>query len=293
MPRLAVNRSRAFTVLLVAALTSSAGCGLLQKAAMGSLMEDMAIAANKQEDAELVAQAMPTFLLIVDGLIEGNPNDTDRLIDASKAYLSYGALIELSAPDRARLMYRRGKDYGLRALSQKRRAVRPLLAAPFSQFTEITAVLRPEDIDLVFWAASGWGAWISLSTDSMAALADLPRVILLMEWVIERDETILFGSPHLFLGMYYAALPPILGGKPERSREHFERAIELSDGKSSMVYVQMARYYAKQIYDRELYISLLRRALDVPVDAVAELTLQNAAARELAHTLLDDTDAFF
>jgi len=260
---------------------------------MGSLMEDMAIAANKQEDAELVAQAMPTFLLIVDGLIEGNPNDTDRLIDASKAYLSYGALIELSAPDRARLMYRRGKDYGLRALSQKRRAVRPLLAAPFSQFTEITAVLRPEDIDLVFWAASGWGAWISLSTDSMAALADLPRVILLMEWVIERDETILFGSPHLFLGMYYAALPPILGGKPERSREHFERAIELSDGKSSMVYVQMARYYAKQIYDRELYISLLRRALDVPVDAVAELTLQNAAARELAHTLLDDTDAFF
>jgi hypothetical protein len=60
-----------------------------------------------------------------------------------------------------------------------------------------------------------------------------------------------------------------------------------------MVYVQMARYYAKQIYDRELYISLLRRALDVPVDAVAELTLQNAAARELAHTLLDDTDAFF
>ena len=293
MPRLAVNRSRAFVILLVAALTSSTGCGTLRNAAVGSLMEDMGIATNKHEDAELVTQAMPAFLLLVDGLIEGSPNDIDLLINASQAYTSYGALIELSAPDRARLMYHRGKDYGLRALAQKRRAVSPLLAAPFNQFTEITGVLHPEDIDIVFWAASSWGAWISLSTDSMAALADLPRVILLMEWVLERDETILFGSPHLFLGIYYAALPPILGGKPERSREHFERAIELTAGKSSMVYVQMARYYAKQIYDRELYISLLRRALDVPVDAVAELTLQNAAARELAHTLLNETDAFF
>ncbi len=266
---------------------------MLRNAAMGSLMEDLTSATNKHEDAELVTQAAPTYLLLMDGLLEGNPNDADLLIEASQAYTSYGALIESNTPERARLMYRRGKDYGLRALVQKRRAVAPLLAAPYSQFTQITSALRSEDVEFVFWAASGWGAWISVHTESMTALADLPRVILLMEWVLERDETILLGSPHLFLGIYYAALPPMLGGKPERSREHFERAVELSDGKSAIVFVQMARYYARQVYDRELYESLLHQALDVPVDAVPELTLQNTAAHGLALTLLDETDVFF
>lgn len=278
--------------VLLALLMSSTGCGMLRNAAIGSLMEDLATATNKHENAELVAQAAPTYLLLMDGLLEGSPDDPDLLLEASRAYTSYGALIESSAPERARLIYGRGKDYGVRALAQKRRAVAPLLSAPYDEFTKITSSLRSEDVELVFWAASGWGAWISVHTESMSALADLPRVILLMEWVIERDETILLGSPHLFLGINYAALPPTLGGKPERSRAHFERAVELSGGKSAIVYVQMARYYARQVYDFELYTSLLKQALDVPPDAVPELTLQNAAAHDLARTLLHDTDLF-
>lgn len=265
----------------------------MRNAAISSLMEDLESATNKHPDAELVTQAAPTYLLLMDGLLEGNPKDAELLIEASQAYTSYGALIEFSAPHRARLMYQRGKDYGLRALTQKRRGVAPLLALPYNQFNGITSVLRPEDVEFVFWAASGWGAWISVHTESMTAMADLPRVILLMEWVLDHDETILFGSPHLFLGIYYAALPPMLGGKPDRSRRHFERAAELCDGKSSMVYVQMARYYARQVYDRELYISLLQQALDVPMDAIPELTLQNAAAHDLARALLRETDDFF
>ena len=75
----------------------------------------------------------------------------------------------------------------VRALAQKRRAVAPLLSAPYDEFTKITSSLRSEDVEFVFWAASGWGAWISAHTESMSALADLPRVILLMEGVIERD----------------------------------------------------------------------------------------------------------
>ena len=274
------------------ALTYLSGCGALRKAATSSLMEDVATATNKHEDPVLIAQATPAYLLMLDGMLEGNPKDTDLLLDAAQAYTSYGALVELSDPERARLMYARGKDYGLRALAHKRR-VAPLLAAPYSQYVEITKSLRSDDVELVFWAASSWGAWISLNIESMAALAELPRVILLMEWVLERDEAMLFGSPHLFLGVYYAALPPMLGGQPDRAREHFDRARELTGGNSSMVYVQMARYYARQVYDRELYVSLLQRALAVPMDAIPALTLQNAAAREMAHKLLEETDAFF
>ena len=290
------SRFPAATVVMAMAMAMAvatvSGCGFLRKAATGSLMEDVATATNKHEDPALVAQAAPAYLLMLDGMLEGNPNDTDLLLDATQAYTSYGALLELSDPDRGRLMYSRAKEYGLRALARKRR-VGALLTAPYARYVDITKSLRADDVELVFWAASSWGAWISLNIDSMAALAELPRVILLMEWVLERDEAMMFGSPHLFLGVYYAALPPMLGGRPERAREHFDRARELTGGNSGMVYVQMARYYARQIYDRELYVSLLQRALTVPVDAIPELTLQNAAAREMAQKLLEETDAFF
>ena len=57
--------------------------------------------------------------------------------------------------------------------------------------------------------------------------------------------------------------------------------------------VQKARYYARQVFDRRLYEELLREVLDRPVDAVPELTLQNAAAQRQARLLLDEIDDYF
>ena len=145
----------------------------------------------------------------------------------------------------------------------------------------------------MFWTASAWGAWISSHLESMTALAELPRVIHLMEWVLDRDESFRGGRPHVFLGVYHAARPKILGGDPVRSRQHFDRALELSSRHDLMMLVQMARYYARQVFDRELYVALLEEAMARPVDAVPELTLQNAAAQRQARALLDEVDEFF
>ena len=117
--------------------------------------------------------------------------------------------------------------------------------------------------------------------------------ILLMEWILERDESYYYASPHVFLGTYRAAVPPMLGGEPERAREHFDRALALTGRRALMVQVQMARYYARQIFDRELYDSLLEEVLSSPIDAIPELTLQNSAAQRLAQTLLLEADEYF
>ena len=115
-----------------------------------------------------------------------------------------------------------------------------------------------------------------------------------MEWVLERDEAYFNGNPHVFLGIYHAALPPTLGGKPDKALAHFKRAEELTGGSSLMVPVQMARFYARRVFDRDLYESLLRRVLEAPGDiGPAELTLQNEVARSMARNLLSKTDEFF
>ncbi|MFH1568272.1 MAG: TRAP transporter TatT component family protein [Gemmatimonadota bacterium] len=274
------------------ALAGFAGCSSLRLAAAGPLIRDVTTASSKHPDVDLVTAAAPAFLLLLEGLLEGSPDNPGLLVAAAQSYTMYGALVELEDPERARLLYARGRDFGQRALA-RRKGVGPLLQAPYSRFAHITDRLEDEDLPAVFWAASSWGAWIASSPGSMAALAQLPRVVLLMEWVLARDESYYYASPHVFLGVYHAAVPPALGGDPESSRQHFERARELSEGKSLMVNVQMARFYARQIFDRDLYEVLLRQVLAAPADAVPELVLQNRVAQQMARQLLGEADANF
>ena len=165
---------------LLIALFGLAGCaGKLKTMAVGSFVKDVAAATAKHDDIDLVAQAGPTFLLLIEGLLESNPDDQRLLLSAAELYTSYGALVELDDPERARSLYRRAKTYGLKALGQKKGLV-PLLTSPYREFVQIRDHLKSKDVPLVFWTASSWGAWISVSIDSMGALADLPKVILLV-----------------------------------------------------------------------------------------------------------------
>ena len=278
-------------VSLVCALASS--CGYLRTAALGNLREQVAAASARHDDVDLVSQAVPTFLVLLEGLIESDPDDDGLLLAAAEGYTAYAALVEAEDAPRARRLYRRARDYGWDGLVARRPALAGLREAPFAEFSLLDRHLKEDDLPWVFWTASAWGAWIGTNLESMAALAQLPRVIYLMEWVLERNEGFRGGAPHVFLGVYHAALPPMLGGDPERSRRHFDRAIELSGRKDLMVLVQMARYYARQVFDRQLYEELLEEVLQGPVDDVPELTLQNAAAQRQARLLLDEVDDHF
>lgn len=270
-----------------------AGCAHIRSSAASSVMADVSIATVRHDDVELVRQAIPTYLLLLEGLMVGDPDNPDLLRAASEGYTAYGALVEIDDPLRARRLYGRARSFGLACLTARRPAVKGLLHAPFADFCAIDRQLRHRDLPYVFWAASSWGAWIGAHTDSIAALADLPRVIHLMEWVLAQEETFQGGSPHVFLGVYHAALPPAFGGDPERSRQHFERALELSGRKDLMVLVRMARSYACQVLDRELYLSLLEEALSRSIDAAPGLTLQNAVAQRMARILLEEVDVHF
>ena len=72
------------------------------------------------------------------------------------------------------------------------------MARPYVEFVQLLEHLDESDVRMVFWAASSWGAWIGTSLDSMAALAEMPKVIVLMEWVLKTDESLEFGSPARF-----------------------------------------------------------------------------------------------
>ena len=60
------------------------------------------------------------------------------------------------------------------------------------------------------------------------------------------------------------------GARPEVAREHFERAIELSEGRDLSIKVEYARRYARLVFDQELHDRLLTDVLNAPAEAPGE-----------------------
>lgn len=78
-----------------------------------SLLEDMVAATNQQDDLDLVVQATPGYLLLLEGLRQGDPDNRHLLTSLARAYASYATLVEIDSPERAGPLYRSGQ--GLRA----------------------------------------------------------------------------------------------------------------------------------------------------------------------------------
>ncbi len=264
----------------------------LTTAAIGSILEDIATSSSKQSDISIIREGTPAYLMLIDGLIEAHPRNEKLLIAGTKAYSSYAALFSEEDRDKARQLYSKGKEYGLRALS-KRREFKEVLFKSLNQFEPCLEDFGKKDVPALFWTASCWGSWISLSTDSVEALAEVPKVVCIMHRVLDLDESFYYGGPHLFLAVYHASKPKAYGGSPEKARSHFEKAFALGQGKFLMAHVLYAKYYARQTFDRELFVSTLEKVLDSPADSVPELTLLNTVAKQQAKRLLGRADDYF
>ncbi len=260
--------------------------------ATASLLEDIAKSAYRQSDLRLIREGMPAYLMLIDGMVEAVPDNKRLLISAAQAYASFAsAFIQDEDQDYAKVLYARAKGYGLRALQQI--GLIDPVSKPFDAFEADLANLSKKDVPYLFWAASCWGSWISLSQGSIEALAELPRVELLMKKVLELDEKFYYGGAHIFMGILNGSKPKMAGGNLDLAREHFLRAIELGQGEFLMTYVYYAEYYAKKAFDKDLYVSTLETVLQTPADIMPDLTLLNTVAQTKAKAMLDEADDYF
>jgi CheY-like chemotaxis protein len=278
--------------LLIALLTACATGKTMTVAATASLLEDVAKASSKQSDLMLIRRGMPSYLMLIDGMLEALPDNKRLLISAAQFYASYAsAFIQDEDQIYATALYARARDYALRALEQN--GFNNPVTRPFDDFEIGMYDLGEKDVPYIFWAASCWGSWISLNQSSMEAMAELPRVELLMKRVLELDEAFYYGGAHIFMGVLDASRPRLAGGDLDRARDHFLKAIELGDEKFLMARIYYADYYAKKAFDRDLFISILEKILEIPADITPELTLLNTVAHTKAKEMLNQADEYF
>lgn len=283
------------TVILIVVLVFPAACTVHKKMTVGaaaSLVEDIVTAASKQRDLRVIREGLPAYLLLMDGMIEGWPENPRLLIAAAQAYATFATAF-VDEADRAyrEVLLSKAKAYALEALRLEGFEVPR--SSPFATFESDLAATQAEDIPYLFWAATAWGNWIQLNIGSMEALAELPRVESMIKRVLHLDEEFYFGGAHLFLGVLQASRPKIAGGNLDEARQHFLKAREIGQGRFLMTEVYFAQFYARKAFDKDLYVATLRHVLEQPVDAVPELTLLNTVAQRKAAEMLKHADEIF
>lgn len=260
---------------------------------MSPVLDGISTSLYKQTDLQLAKDGLPTFLLMIDGLLESSPNNEQLLLTGTQAYSAYAmAFVEDDDPERALGMYRKAMGYALRALWPSMTLTK-LQEQPQEQFEAAIAKVKHRDGPALFWTASCWASWIVMNAGSVDALADLPRVQLMMERSLAIDETYQHGGPHLFMGVYHAARPKQIGGNPEKAKEHFDRAVEIAGDNYLIAKVYFAKYYARQVFDKALHDTALKEVLNAEIDEESDLALLNTIAKARAAKLLEESDEFF
>jgi len=273
------------------ALSALAGCASFATSASSRLANNLSVAILNQDDPDTVEAGAPAYLLLIDSLIEGDPQNEDLLLAGSKLYGAYAAAF-VKEPERAKRLALKSRDYSDRALCIHGAQLCNLMERPYDDFAAAINTLKVGDVPVLFAGGTAWAGWIQANSSDWNAIASLAKVNAMMARVVELDEGYDHGEAHLYLGVIATLLPPALGGKPEEGRVHFERAIELSAGHDLMAKVEYARRYARITYDRPLHDRLLQEVL--AADAVAPgLTLSNMLAKRQARELLASADSYF
>lgn len=272
-------------------LITLCGCASMINSAAQDMAENLSNAILNQNDLETVRAGAPAYLIMIDGLIEGDPNNSDLLIMGSKLYASYSSAF-VEDKDRSQRLASKSLTYARQALCQDMPALCLKLEARLDEFLPLVRDIDQQQQALLYAYASAWANWIQANADDWNAVAQIPKLTALFEQSIALDENYDHGAAHLYLGVLAAQIPPSLGGKPQQARMHFEKAQSLSAGKNLMVHVLFAKHYARLVFDQTLHDQLLNSVLAADTNEPG-LVLTNTLAKQQAAQLLKESNDFF
>jgi hypothetical protein len=289
------NQQIMLLAILVGLLNPLSGCSMAKLSVRASLplMQGSLAAMNQETDLDLAKTAMPANLMMVEGLIETDPDNVQLRLYAAQGLYSYAyGFIEDDDPKRASALYRRGLRHAQRAL-QLQGLNADILHARRDDLERATAKLDKDAVPALFWGASCLAKWIYMSRDDPEVIALLGQANVLMNRVLQLDENYYFGGAHAYFGAYYGGLAPMFGGDYARSRQHFDAARRVTSGRLLIVDVLLAEYLARQTLDLRLFHDKLSAVIAAPPDLYPEMALANRIAQQKAKRLLDKEKEWF
>ena len=293
--------------LALAVLLALGGCSVRQEALnrIGDALAEGGTAFAADDDPELIRSAAPFSLKLIESLLAETPRHQGLLLAACRGFTQYAyAFLQQEAEEaeaqdvtraaalegRARRLYRRARDYGLRGLAAERPGFERRLR---EDARRAAAEIPAADVALLYWTAASWGALIGVSKAEPDVLGELPIVEALIDRALALDESFERGAIHTFLIGYEGVRQGVSGDPVERSRRHFARAMELSGGQEAAPLLALAEAVSVPQQRRAEFEALLKQALQIDSAQASALRLANLVAQRRARWLLSRTDHLF
>jgi hypothetical protein len=255
-----------------------------------------------ESDPTLAREAAASQIKLLEALQHGDPNNEEVLLLLTRALASYAfGFLEMEAEknvparDRAAALYDRATQYGLLLLEKRLGKGTEQLAhsGVTDDWLARVSIAQKEDVEPLFWTGYAWAGAIRKKVNSPLAVSELPRAVALVDQVLRLDPNYHYGIAHIFMGVYFADRPPMLGGNPKRAREEFDAGLKVSDRKYVMGKYLMARYVAVATQDLPLFHKLLKEVIESPEDLLPPQRLSQEIARGWAKTLQSREKEFF
>jgi len=279
-------------VLLIGVLASLvSGCAIVVSSAASGLSDTITGSVLNQDDPEIARAALPTFMVMIDGIIQDNPDDADVLAAGATLYASYGATFA-DDETRASRLTSRARRYALTAMCESYDPACGWPDANYDEFVETLDGVQPKHAEYLYTYGFASLAYLRAHASDWNSLAELPQIEALFNRYLDISGDEVNSAVYTYMGILLTLRPPALGGEPERARNYFEQAIAATEGRDLSAKVEYARGYAKLLYERELHDRLLNEviAADPYYDGY---TLSNVLAKEQAVVLLAEADDYF
>jgi predicted anti-sigma-YlaC factor YlaD len=293
--------------LLAGGLVLFPGCSIKKVAInkLGNALASGGTTFSSDDDPELVRSAIPFSLKLIESLLAESPKHEGLLLAAASGFTQYSyAFIQQEADeleeqnltrsrelkDRARKLYRRARDYGMRGLEVRHAGITAALSA---NPKEAVQLLTKKDVPLMYWTAASWGSLISLSKDQPDIISQQPVIEALLDRAVALDENFEAGALHSALISYELSRQGGEGKAADRARKRFARATELSGGLQAGPYLSLAEGVCLQDQNAKEFKALLEKALAIDVDAKPEWRLANLVMQRRARWLLSRLDDLF
>lgn len=258
-----------------------------------------------EEDPELAAGALPTFIKASEMLLAADPKSRDKTVTTASLYVMYASAFvdgpasylpddrfeeRKVAADRAGALYRRA--FRLLSGALERRSSGALAAAKAGDPSRL-ARLRKPDVPLLYWSAASVLAAFGLNPLDFESAGNLGAAGLFLARAVELDPGWNEGAIYEIYLPYYASLPAFLGGDRNKAFEAYEKARSYSGGRSASLFVAYATSICQPDDDYPGFRAALERALAIDPDARPEARLATVLARDKARWLLDSADRYF
>ena len=251
------------------------------------------VAINEEQDLVIAEASISSNLKLLDGLLKSAPDDEHYLLLAAQGYTGYAlGFVEDENPERARILYNRARMSAL-SLLQHNKNFAHIMDGSLDALQNALASATRNDVPAIFWTALSWGSELQLSLTDPAVIISFPKIQAMMEFVATTDSAYYFAGANFFLGALYGSRPAMFGGNTVLSKQYFDAALRINEGKFLLTHIYYARFFAAQTLNQELYEQLLTTVDSASIEILPAQRLANAIAKKKALLLRTKINEIF